>query len=153
VGGVLASVEPQAPEPDEIVKLAIGAAISALAPLLLVLGSTRAAVSGEKVSLAWGLGFQLVNDLGYALLFPIGLALYSRASPRAIGGLMIGVYYLSLFLANMAVGRLGGLLETLGGGPFWLLHSGLMAGGFAILVVFAVAFRHLLAPTGEPARD
>lgn len=136
-------------EPDEIVKLAIGAAISALAPLLLALGSMRAAVTGGKVSLGWGLGFQLVNDLGYALLFPIGLALYSRAAPRAIGGLMIGVYYLHLFLANMAVGRLGGLLETLGGGPFWLLHSGLMAVGCAILVAFAVAFRPVLAPTGS----
>ena len=28
-----------------------------------------------------------------------------------------------------------------------------MAAGFAILMVFAVAFRHLLAPTGESARD
>jgi POT family proton-dependent oligopeptide transporter len=73
-------------EPDEIVKLAIGAAISALAPLLLALGSLRAAATGERVSLAWGLGFHLVNSVGYALLFPVGLALYSRASPRAISG-------------------------------------------------------------------
>ena len=56
---------------------------------------------------------------------PVGLALYSRAAPRSIGGLMIGVYYLHLFLANMAVGRLGGFLETLGGTSFWLLHAGL----------------------------
>lgn len=136
-------------EPDEIVKLAIGAAISAMAPLLLTLGSLRAAATGEKVSVGWGFGFHLTNNLGYALLFPVGLALYSRASPRAIGGLMIGVYYLHLFIANMAVGRLGGLLETLSGGTFWLLHSGLMAAGCAILVVFAVAFRSVLAPTTE----
>ena len=103
------------------------------------------------MSLGWGLGFHLTNNLGYALLFPVGLALYSRASPRSLGGVMIGVYYLHLFLANMAVGRLGGLLETLGGGPFWLLHSGLMAAGCAILVLFAVAFRPVLAPTAERA--
>ncbi|HEY1908583.1 MAG TPA: hypothetical protein VGG91_21245, partial [Myxococcaceae bacterium] len=136
-------------EPDEIVKLAIGAAISAVAPLLLVLGSLQAAAGGHKVSLAWGLGFHLVNSVGYALLFPVGLALYSRASPRAITGLMIGVFYLHLFLANMTVGRLGGLLETLGDVPFWLLHSGLMAAGCAFLVLFAVAFRPILAPTTE----
>lgn len=140
-------------EPDEIVKLAIGAAISALAPLLLALGSMRATATGERVSLGWGLGFHLVNSVGYALLFPVGLALYSRASPRALAGLMIGVYYLHLFLANMTVGRLGGFLETLGGGPFWLLHSGLMAAGCVILVVFAVAFRPILAPTTEAAQE
>ena len=137
-------------EPDEIVKLAIGAGISALAPLLLVLGGLRAAAIGEKVSLGWGIGFHLVNSLGYVLLFPVGLALYSRASPRAIGGLMIGVYYLHLFLANMTVGRVGGLLESLGATSFWLLHSGLMAVGCGILVVFAMAFRPILAPTAEP---
>jgi POT family proton-dependent oligopeptide transporter len=140
-------------EPDEIVKLAIGAAISALAPLLLALGSMRAAATGERVSLAWGLGFHVVNNLGYALLFPVGLALYSRASPRAIAGLMIGVYYLHLFIANMAVGRLGGLLETLGNAPFWLLHAGLIAVGCAILGVFAVAFRPVLAPTTEAGQQ
>ena len=139
-------------EPDEIVKLAIGAAISALAPLLLVLGSMQAAATGLRVSLGWGLGFHLVNSVGYALLFPVGLALYSRASPHAASGLMIGVYYLHLFLANMTVGRLGGFLETLGNGPFWLLHSGLMAAGCAILVLFAVAFRPILAPTTEAAQ-
>ena len=138
-------------EPDEIVKLAIGAAISATAPLLLVLGGLRAAGTDHGVSLGWGLGFHLVNSVGYALLFPVGLALYSRASPRALSGLMIGVFYLHLFLANMTVGRLGGLLETLGGGPFWLLHSGLMAVGCVMLVVFAVAFRPVLAPTAKTA--
>ena len=87
-----------------------------------------------------------------ALLFPVGLALYSRASPKAIGGLMIGVFYLHLFLANMVVGRVGGFLETLGGTSFWLLHSGIVATGCAVLLVFTLAFRHLLAPTGETAR-
>jgi len=52
----------------------------------------------------------------------------------------------------MTVGRLGGFLETLGSGPFWLLHSGLMAAGCAILVLFAVAFRPILAPTTEAAQ-
>ena len=71
-------------EPNEIVKLTLGAAVSALAPLILALGSMQAAATGRKVSLAWGIGFHLVNDLGYALLYPVGLALYSRAAPRSI---------------------------------------------------------------------
>ena len=138
-------------EPDEIVKLTLGAAIAALAPLLLAAGSMQAAFTGQKVPLSWGVGFHLVNDLGYALLYPVGLALYSRAAPRSIAGLMIGVFYLHLFLSNMLVGRLGGYLETLGGTSFWLLHSGLVAVGCGILLFFTLAFRHLLAPTGKTA--
>lgn len=134
-------------EPDEIVKLVIGAAIAALAPLLLAFASMQQAVTGEKISLAWGLGFHIVNDIGFAMVFPVGLALYSRASPRAIGGMMIGVYYLHLFIANMIVGRVGGLMETMGATTFWLLQAALVGGGGVLLLVCALLFRKILAPT------
>lgn len=133
-------------EPDEIVKLAIGAAISALAPLSLAAASALQAATGEKVSLAWGIAFHLINDIGYSMVFPVGLALFSRASPRAVGGRMIGVYYLHLFVANNAVGRLGGFLETMGATPFWLMHAGLVGGGAALMILFAFLFRGALAP-------
>ena len=47
------------------------------------------------------------------MCFPVGLALYARASPEGARGTMIGVYYLHLFLANNLVGWLGGLLERM----------------------------------------
>ena len=134
-------------EPDEIVKLAIGAFVSAFAPLLLAVASAQEAITHHKVGLAWGLGFHIVNDIGFANVFPVGLALYSRASPKAVAGLMIGVYYLNLFLANMGVGWLGGLLEKMGAGPFWTLHAALVAGGGAMVLAFALLFRRALAPT------
>ncbi len=134
-------------EPDEIVKLAFGAFIAAAAPLLLALASAEALSTHHKVGLAWGLGFHIVNDIGVANLFPVGLALYSRAAPKAVGGLMIGVYYLMFFLANMGVGWLGGLLEKMGGVAFWSLHAALVALGGVLIVAFALLFRRFLAPT------
>jgi POT family proton-dependent oligopeptide transporter len=68
------------PEPDELTKIAIGVAISAMAPLLLVLASTIIAAHGGRVSLWWAIGFEVLNDLGFANVLPVGLALYSRAS-------------------------------------------------------------------------
>jgi len=136
-------------EPDEIVKLAVGAVIAAGAPLLLAFASAHEAATGHKVSLAWGLGFHLVNDIGYANIFPVGLALFSRAAPRAVGGSLIGVYYLHLFIANLAVGYLGGLLEPLGAARFWVLHAALVMAGALVLVLFAAIFRRHLAPTTE----
>ena len=44
-----------------------------------------------------------------------GLALYSRAAPQRLEGLVIGVYYLHLFIGNTFVGWLAGLLETMPG--------------------------------------
>ena len=137
-------------EPDEIVKLAIGAFISATAPLLLALASAQEAVTHHKVGLAWGVGFHVLNDIGFANVFPVGLALYSRAAPRPVAGLMIGVYYLNLFMANMGVGWLGGFLDKMGGAAFWTLHAGLVAAGGAAMLAFALLFHRALAPTVDP---
>ena len=75
------------------------------------------AATGQKVSLIWGVGFHVINDIGFALVFPVGLALFSRAAPRSVAGLMLGIYYLHLFAANMLVGRIGGFLESMGDFP------------------------------------
>jgi POT family proton-dependent oligopeptide transporter len=133
-------------EPDEITKLTIGALISALAPLALAVASFHAAATGQKVGLGWGLAFHFINDIGFANVFPVGIALFSRAAPRAVAGTMIGVYYLHLFACNMLVGWIGGYLEKMPAGNFWLLHAGLVgAGGVGLLIVRSFAGR-ILAP-------
>jgi POT family proton-dependent oligopeptide transporter len=138
-------------EPNEITKLTIGALISALAPLTLAGASWYAASTGQKVGLGWGIAFHVINDIGFANVFPIGIALYSRAAPRAVAGTMIGVYYLHLFACNMTVGWLGGLLEKMPAANFWLLHAGLVGiGGAGLLLVRSFAGR-VLAPSDDDA--
>ncbi len=136
-------------EPDEIIKLAIGAVIAAGAPLILAAASAQEAATGEKASLIWGLGFHTVNNIGFAMIFPVGLALFSRAAPRQVGGLFIGIYYLHLFICNLAVGRLAGMIETMDGASFWTMHAIVISVGAIVLLVFAFLFRKLLAPTAE----
>ncbi|MBT9444857.1 MAG: peptide MFS transporter [Hyphomonadaceae bacterium] len=138
-----------AKEPDEIIKLAIGALIAACAPLILAAASANEAATGQKASLIWGLGFHIVNDIGFAMIFPVGLALFSRAAPRQVGGMFIGVYYLHLFICNLATGKIAGLVETMDGAAFWTMHAAIVAGGAVALLAFAFLFRKLLAPTAE----
>jgi proton-dependent oligopeptide transporter, POT family len=137
-------------EPQEITKLAIGALIAGLAPLALTVASLQQAATGHKIGLFWGLVFHIVNDIGFANIFPVGLALFSRAGPRAIAGLIIGVYFLNLFASNMLVGYLGGLLGPLGGPTFWALHAALVFGAGLALFAFRAAFGPLLSPTVDP---
>jgi POT family proton-dependent oligopeptide transporter len=131
-------------------KLTVGVLISALGPLVLALASWQQAATGQKVGLGWGLAFHLANDLGFANVFPVALALYSRAAPKAIGGTMIGIHYLYLFAGNLLVGWLGGLLPTMAAGSFWLLHAGLIAGAGVVLLVVRGAAGRLIAPTVDP---
>ena len=138
-------------EPNEIVKLAIGALIAAAAPMILAIASSGAAATGQKVSLLWGLAFHVVNDVGFAMVFPVGLALFSRAAPRQVGGLFIGLYYLHLFICNFATGKVAGLIETMNGFSFWAMHAAIVGGGALALVVFAVLFGEVLAPQADDA--
>lgn len=137
-------------EPDEIWKIVIGTLIAAGAPLMLALGSLHEVATGEKVSITYGLGFHIFNDIGFAMVFPIGLALYSRAAPSAVKSLMIGVYYLNIFLCTTFAGYLGRYLETMTGANFWFMHAGLIALGGVLLALFAFAFHRILAPTADP---
>ena len=114
-------------EPDDLMKMALGSLVAASAPALLVVASGIIETSHEKVSFAWTLGYTILNDIGFANVLPVGLALYSRVSPRGLAGLVIGMYYLHLFLGNTFVGWLAGFLETMPGREFWGLHALLVA--------------------------
>jgi POT family proton-dependent oligopeptide transporter len=133
-------------EPDDLVKVAVGAVFMTLAPLLLTSASFAQQASGSKVSPAWGLAFEVVNELGFALVAPMALSLYSRAAPRPIQGLMIGVYYTSFFLCNVAVGRLGGLLDHMDAATFWLLHAAIVGASAVVLALVAIWGRRVFMP-------
>ncbi len=133
-------------EPDEIGKIAIGAMIAAFAPLLLAGASLTAARSGHPASLWWAIGFHIVNDIGVSNILPVALALYSRAAPKGLEGMMIAVSYLAFFAGNLTVGWLGSLYEAMTPAGFWLLHAGLiLAGGLALFVIRRLA-GNILAP-------
>lgn len=132
-------------EPDEITKLALGAIICAIAPLVLVAAATTAQTGG-RINLGWALPFHAINEIGFANVYPVGMALFSRCAPRGLGSTMIAVFFLHMFASNLFVGWLGGLLGTLSAPSFWLLHAGLIgAAAFVLLLVRRLAGR-ILAP-------
>lgn len=136
-------------EPAEITKIVIGVAISALGPLVLAGCALVADSTHHPVPLYWALGFHILNDIGFANVLPVGLALYSRAAPKGLGGVMIAIYYIHLFMGNLLTGYLGGLLGTMPNSTFWLMHAGLMAIAAVLLLVARTAFAGFLAPRVE----
>lgn len=138
-------------EPDEITKIVIGVAIAALAPTILAVASWVVASTGHPVSLAWAIAFHVLNDLGFANSVPVSLALYSRAAPKDLSGMMVAVNFLQFFVAYMIVGYLGSLLDVMPATQFWLLHVGLMVISAAILIAARYLAGNILAPAYEDA--
>jgi POT family proton-dependent oligopeptide transporter len=136
-------------EPDELMKMGCGALVAACGPLVLAAASAVVASTGHKVGIVWSLAYEIIADLGFANLFPIGIALYSRVAPKALTGVMVGVYFLHLAAANLFVGRLGGMLEHMSGAQFWEMHSGIVAIAGVLLIVVRQAFGRELAREDE----
>jgi POT family proton-dependent oligopeptide transporter len=66
---------------------------------------------------------------------------------------MVPFYYVNLFLGNLLVGWLGGLLEKMPATSFWLLHAAIIATSAAILFVVRIVAGHTLAPDYDHAAD
>jgi POT family proton-dependent oligopeptide transporter len=138
-------------EPDELTKMALGSLLAAGGPALIAIAAMMVEGTGEKVGFVWTLAYTIVNDLGFANILPVGLALYSRVSPKRLEGLVLGIYYLHLFIGNTFVGWLAGFLETMPGRDFWALHAALVAAAGALLFACRFVFGRLLAPAEEKA--
>jgi POT family proton-dependent oligopeptide transporter len=134
-------------EPSEVIKITLGLGFSALGLLCLAMAAIAHA-AGQKAGIGWVLGFELLNSIGFANVFPVGLAMYVRASPKAVAGTIMGVYYLHLFLCNNLVGWLGGFVEKMSGVQFWLMHAGLVGGAGVVMLITARLAGRLLDPAG-----
>ena len=140
-------------EPDEMVKIALGSMVSAGGPALMAIAGSIVDTTHGKVGPAWTLAYTVVNDLGFANVMAVGLALYSRVAPKQIVGLVIGVYYLHLFVANSFVGWLGGFMDTMPNRDFWALHALLVFISGVLLLGFRALFgRYLSAETMQAER-
>ena len=127
-------------EPDEISKIIFGCIFSAAGVACLALGQGLATAAGAKVGFGWLLAFHLLNDIGFANVFPVGLAFYSRVAPRSITGFMIGIYYLHMWLGNNLVGILGGRLDKMDPAAFWTMHAVIVAAAAVGFLVVKLLF-------------
>lgn len=139
-------------EPDELGKIIIGCFFGAIGVASLALG-TVLTPAGGKVGFGWLLAFHLLNDIGFANVLPVGLALYARSAPRAVAGSIVGLYYLHLFAGNLFVGWLGGQLEKMPAVQFWLVHAALVGGAGLVFFVVRLFFGSLLLPSQSFEED
>jgi POT family proton-dependent oligopeptide transporter len=127
-------------EPDDIGKVAWGAWIAAVSNLILV----AACLLSPRPSLLWPFIYDFGLGVAFLYYWPPLLALVSRAAPPQVKATLMGAVFLSLFLADFLVGRLGALYEPLGPTNFWLLHAGIAAAGGVLATVLARPLKRAL---------
>jgi POT family proton-dependent oligopeptide transporter len=112
-------------EPADIGKIAVGAWISAVANLVLVIGC---AIS-PRVSVIFPIVYDVLLGVGFLYYWPTLLALVSQAAPTRVNSTLMGVVFLSLFISYNLIGWIGGFYEQLGPIGFWGLNVAIGAVG------------------------
>jgi POT family proton-dependent oligopeptide transporter len=135
-------------EPDDWAKLLIGSGFSLAATLCLVLAARTP--EATPIGLGWPLLFHVLNSIGFAHMLPVSLALFTRIAPARLRATAIGLYYLAFFAGNLAVGRLGALMDTMAADHFWLLHMACPALAGALFWLLRCAARRAKSPRDCP---
>ena len=137
------------PEPDDIGKIALGG-VGMTAATLILAYAAHLTQGGHRISLGWGVAFELVNAVGYANFVPITYSLFAAAAPPQLRGVMVAICLLQFFVGNMLAGALGTQLGPLGGVNFWLIHSAVAAIASVVLMVVWLALGRFLASPHTP---
>lgn len=130
-------------EPSALTKIATGSFLCAGANLVLV---AAIAFSHGRVLWFWPVLYCAVQGVGFMYFWPTLLALVSKAAPAKVNATMMGVAFLTLFVANNLIGRIGTYYEKMTPITFWALHAGIGACGGLLALVFRRSLGRILEP-------
>jgi POT family proton-dependent oligopeptide transporter len=133
-------------EPNEIVKIATGAFIAAAANLVLVAGSLWVTPVPVMVPLI----YDILLGVAFLYYWPTLLALVSRAAPYGLKSTLMGCAFLSLFVSNMTLGRIGSFYERMTPVQFWALHAGIAATGGVLALLLNRPLMQMLKGVEDP---
>lgn len=123
-------------EPSEMGKMAISGVLYVVSALIIA----WAPAGTGKTHIAWAAAHMILGAVGIVFVWPLVLALISRAAPARIQSLMMGVAFFSVAIAAFLAGWLGQFYERMGHANFWAMHAGF---ALASAVLFACLARPL----------
>jgi proton-dependent oligopeptide transporter, POT family len=120
--------------------------LASAANLLLFIGCTIS----DRVSVIYPIVYDVLLGVAFLYYWPTLLALVSRAAPPGLKATLMGVVFLSLFIANILVGWVGGMYEHVGPATFWAIEASIAAtGGVLALLLDKPLTRQLERPHGN----
>ncbi len=130
-------------EPSELAKIATGSFICAGANLFLAAAIVS---SPGQVLWIWPFIYCALQGVGFIYFWPSLLALVSRTAPPRINATMMGVAFLTLFVANNLIGWIGTYYEQMSPVAFWAMHAAIAASGGTLVLLFRGVLQRALEP-------
>jgi POT family proton-dependent oligopeptide transporter len=98
-------------EPSSPAKFAWGLCFAGLGFAILVPASSMA-MRGAAVSPWWLVSTYLFHSLGELCLSPVGLSAMTKLAPARVGGMMMGLWFVSIGIGDYLGGRVTSLYES-----------------------------------------
>jgi len=121
-------------EPGDLGKIGIGAWLAAASNLILVAAIVSA--GDGLVHPVWPFLYCAGQGIAFIYYWPTLLALVSRAAPARVNATMMGLAFMSLFVANNLIGWIGGFYEKMSPLEFWAMHAAIGATGGLLVMLF-----------------
>ena len=137
----LAEREPSVPAKFAMALLFVGLGFLILAP------AAAFADAGMKVSPLWLVATYLLHTIGELCLSPVGLSAMTKLAPARLGGVIMGVYFLSISTGNYVGGRLAGFYESMKLEQLFLYVALFAIAAGVVLGVFVKPLRRLMGET------
>ncbi len=130
-------------DPSVPAKFAIGVILMGSGFLIMVAASMIVA-GGSKVSPNWLIFTYLLHTFGELCLSPVGLSFFTKLSPKRYVGQMMGMFFLSISLGNLAAGLIAGEFDA--------ENVAAMPGQYLHIVYFSVGLGVLLLILSRPVK-
>ncbi|MBL8746336.1 MAG: peptide MFS transporter [Phycisphaerae bacterium] len=133
--------------PTQPAKIGLGLVLLAAGFIFMVIGA-RDAASGALVSPIWLFLAYFLHTMGELCLSPTGLSYVTKAAPVRFVSLLMGIWFISSFIANLGGGLIAAKVEAiergeialpwkLGGQADFFMLFVVVPGGVGLLVLFA----------------
>ncbi|MBT2557650.1 peptide MFS transporter [Hymenobacter sp. ISL-91] len=101
-----------------------------------------------KASIWWLIATYFFHTVGELCLSPVGLSMVSRLSPPALTSMLMGVWFLAPFVAQIAGGYIAKYVEELGALMVFSLIAGFVIMAGLILILLAKKLFHMMHGRG-----
>ncbi len=98
--------------PAQPYKIAFGLVLVGLGYLFMVVAAMQAK-DPAKASLWLVVGTYFVHTMGEIVLSPTGLSYVTKAAPKESTSLLMGVWFISSFIANLGAGKVAAMVEPI----------------------------------------
>lgn len=115
--------------PSSTIKFSIGLLFGGLSFIILIPIAGKIGVSPIWLTLTY-----LLQTIGELCLSPVGLSAMTKLAPQRIGGLIMGIFFLSISVGDYISGRLASIYDTM---PLPKLFG--TVGAIAVVLAFVLA--------------